>query len=277
MRALSPFFAIALLLVCKVGAEVVTTGNIEAVENVLQSVDEDAWIVWDCNNTLLKPSDQILRKENAELLKKLIRNRIFSALFSGKSYKELVGIQWDKSKKLLVHEGLPRLVRDLQSRGKTTFVLARMKNEKLGDVSAVELMAKKLQSFGFDFSKSLVGIQKGRLGNGRVICHDVGIVCGAVDKGSALKALIEHCKKRPSKIVLIDDSKRDVDDVARVVANLGIQCICVHWTATLRRAPGEPQLSKEVAETQLDVLIGEKIWLSDFEALGRLRSKKRAS
>lgn len=63
------------------------------------------------------------------------------------------------------------------------------------------------------------------------IRHEHGIFfVGNTSKAEVIKQLIAHRQNKPSKIIFIDDSKKHVDSVEKMMQEMGIECLAIHYT-----------------------------------------------
>ena len=75
------------------------------------------------------------------------------------------------------------------------------------------------------------------------------------------------------KIIFVDDKKKHIESVEKVVENLGILFVGIEYTA-VKDAKVEP-LNKARAEFQFEVLETEHKWLSDDKADVRMQSMRK--
>jgi hypothetical protein len=251
------------LFILPTEAEIVVTDDIDTLEAILRNTDENVVIIFDCDNTLIRPEDQILRPGSANTLSNLMKQTAKSK----EARKELEGIEWETAQKRLVDKRLPDIVRALQIAGKNVCVMTAMENERLGNVWSIDIRNNELRDFGFDFSRSCRWVcGEGYLGK-KLIYFRKGIICsGSHSKGLAVEMLIKKLWKKPPTIVFVDDSRKHVDDVSRAASGLGIRFVGVHWTAAREPIPGEVKFSMAIARKQIEVLMERKTWISDKEA-----------
>lgn len=107
-----------------------------------------------------------------------------------------------------------------------------MTNERLGDIDSIS----ELKEFGLDFSKSWKGLKSRYLG--QKSNYSCEVVCAKpFTKGKAIRLFLKYAKKNPKKIIFIDDSRRNIDEVEITMKKLGIDAVCVEYTKCQKVLP----------------------------------------
>ena len=74
MKKIVSFIFIILTCFHNIGfAEIIQTKDTKVVENILTSIDTDTLVIFDVDDVLMYPDDKILRTQNADACKELVK------------------------------------------------------------------------------------------------------------------------------------------------------------------------------------------------------------
>jgi hypothetical protein len=247
----------------------ITTDSIVDIKEQLQEADANTWVIFDCDDTLIRNKDQILRRKNELFLMTNAAALIALKGISPKKFKEMVKTVLQTAELTLVHDDLPKIVKNLQEKGVRVLVLTAMVNERFAAAQALDIRIKKLKSFGFDFSKGWETVSRKpfKKPSKESPRYRHGILCSEKRrKGEALKSFVKLSSKKPSKIIFVDDIEKNLEDVEKAAKELGIKFTGILYTAASRPLPNELPFSEEIGKFQLEYICDTGKWLSDEKA-----------
>jgi len=91
-----------------------------------------------------------------------------------------------------------------------------------------------------------------------------------IAKGDILKAFLQYIGWNPHHIIFIDDKHKHLESVENFCKQAGIAFTGFHYTA-VEKMPKTP-LNQQIANYQFKVLEQKNRWLSDREAITRLKN-----
>ena len=271
MKKIVSFIFIILTCFHNIGfAEIIQTKDTKVVENILTSIDTDTLFIFDVDDVLMYPDDKILRTQNADACKELV-----------KQLKQRVGkdeIQDVTSIILLARKNKPvdpkmiNLIKTLQTNNIKVLALTNCATGKFGLVPSTEnWRISELKSHGYYFYKSwpdlkdinLKPVMKDSNDASPVYKEGVLFVDQTGEKGAVLDAFLTSIKITPKRIVFIDDKSKNLVSVAEFAKQNNIEFIGIEYTKALEE---KEALNKNIAQLQFEVLEKEKKWISDTEA-----------
>lgn len=253
--------------------QIITTDSIDVLKFELSKSDINTLVVFDCDDVLIHKTDLILNKDNADKLKRYIRFAFIKHPFA---YFYLDSLKWIVLKncnQVVLHNDLPTLVAQIQDRNIKAVVLTAMINKTIDEGSFIDLRIDELYTFGFDFSKNWDNLKETALIEGKETpYYKKGIICsGHETKSSALGLFLKYSKFCPKKIIFIDDTRKNLEDVMAFSQKTGIEFLGIEYLG-YRKIPHKYSFSQERADFQIDNLITNKIWLSDEDAESKLKN-----
>lgn len=251
-------------------AEIIQTKDIKVIENVLASIDADTLVIFDVDDVLMYPEDKILRSQNADACKVLV-----------KQLKQRVGkdkIQDITSIILLARKNKPvdpkmiKLINTLQKNNIKVLALTNCATGKFGLIpNTKNWRISELKSHGYYFYKSwpnlkdinLKPVMKDSNDASPVYKEGVLFVDQTGEKGAVLDAFLTSIKIIPKRIVFIDDKSKNLVSVAEFAKQNDVEFIGIEYTKVLEE---KEVLNKNIAQLQFEVLEKKKKWISDIEA-----------
>jgi hypothetical protein len=245
-------------------AVVIETVDLEAVEQEILQLDEEALVVFDVDYTLLVSNDCVLgpagEKYRQEFNRKWRDHSDWERLIS----KILI-----KSQSSLVDEKVLSLIETLKKKKIKTMALTAMSTGKIGLIpNAVEWRINQLDSLGVNFDWSFPSLDAVTFhefkakGSPPVFKQGV-LASSSYPKGEVLIAFLREIGWKPSKVIFVDDRIEYIQSVELELGKKGIPLISFHYlgaTSTLL------DLDHQLADFQLDYLWQHGEWLSDEEA-----------
>lgn len=264
---------IFLCIICfQIDAIVITTNKITDIEIEFAKADNETLIVMDCNDVLIEPIDLVLTPVGKE-----IRNKVLKS--SQRTCEEMIAlgsIITMQSKSQLVHPKWPILIRVLQSRGIKVLSLTTCSANKFGYIDSMSnFRLNELLQFDIDFRKSWNNVNVIQFPAKRQTLYPYPkysypvfiygmLFADRADKGDILlKFLGKLPGKKFKKIIFIDDKISNVQSVKNKLAQINIEFIGIEYvySKTKKRSAFKEEKSKK----QLEILIKENRWVSDFE------------
>lgn len=231
-----------------------------------KDVDSSVLVLFDVDETLITPKDAILKKCNANIAQKLLREYHISYDIDFKSFEYFLSIIFAAAQFELVNDKSVALVYDLQERGIPTLAFTAAGTGKFGIIEKLENWRfDQLKNLGLDFQSFL----------GPLCLHwDAqypekaplffrGILFSSNQpKGIVLAEFLQKIKGNFSKIIMIDDKSKFLESVERSSQkeNIPFEGYLYHEYC---KYPCPIDL--EVAQYQFKTLIEEERWLSDKE------------
>jgi len=255
-------------------SQIITIDLIDSLKTELNKADLNTLVIFDCDDVLLHKTDSILKRDNADKLKKCINLACISHPFA---YLHMDSLKWIVLKnchRILVHNDLPSLVAKLQNRNIKVIVLTAIINKIIEDRNFIDLRIEELYKFGFDFSKNWNNLKETSLiDQEESLYYKKGIICsGHKSKNVALGLFLKYSEFNPKKIIFIDDTKKNLEDVKIFSQKAGIEFLGIEYLA-YKKISQNNYFSQRLADFQIDNLITNKIWLSDEEADLKLKIK----
>ncbi len=253
-------------------SRIITTDSIDVLKFELEKADINTLVIFDCDDTLLYKTDSILSKDNSDKLRRYIK---FAFIKHPLSYFYIDKLKWIVMKNCeqkLVHKDLLNLVTRLQSKNIKALILTAMINKTIDEGSFIDLRVDELYKFGFDFSKNWDNLKEIALIEGNETpYYKKGIICsGSGMKSSALRLFLEYSKFCPKKIIFIDDTKKNLEDIKTFSEKSGIEFLGIEYLG-YKYIPSKYPFSEKRAVFQIDYLIKNEIWISDEKAELKLK------
>lgn len=267
-------------------AESIKSANLFPLKNAFERADQTTLVIFDVDDVLLHPSDQILQKPNKPYLKEM--QVALETRTSTNEANVLYSIILQERQIVPVDPIMVSLLRELQSREVKTLVLTNCSTGQFGLIPAIEdWRIQELKCVGYNFSSSWKGLKPKRFdqllkykisskgfsqeSNEAPLFKEGVIFASNVPKGKALKAFLAYAQFKPNKIIFVDDKQKNLSSVEEVAAEIGISFEGLEYTAALENS--EPPLNKECAHLQFHILETEKKWISDEVAKNSIKNK----
>ena len=231
-------------------------------------------VLFDVDETLIIPEDQILRSSATDYRNKLLWP--YEKKISEKSLiEELHSIVFLARKPLIINPHSLPLIGAFQNKNCKVIALTAMNTGKFGYIPRLEeWRANELKSLGFNFTAAFPQLSEIHFQEYQQITYPPifyqGVLCSAdVSKGEALKAFLEQSGFKPDHVIFVDDLFVQLKSVESTLAALNIPFTGYHYLEA-SKLPGE--VNEEVVRLQFDHLYNQKEWLTDAQALKRLRT-----
>ncbi len=87
-----------------------------------------------------------------------------------------------------------------------------------------------------------------------------------------MKEFLNYAHFKPHRIIFIDDNREYLESVEEFAKEASIPYLGIHYTAALEKRKNMNAFNQKRAELQFEVLLKDKLWLSDSEADARMRN-----
>lgn len=251
--------------------------NIEDIKNLLnREANKETLVIFDVDDVLIIPKDQILQAQNRKRLEKL-NQRLEESVGKENAdiFYSIIFMQRDNGP---VDIKMKDIISELQSKGIKVLALTNCFTGSFGDIESMEdwrYYELKKHGYHFDLSwralkpKVFTGLEK--IGKGlsakssSMPVFKSGIVfTNAVSKGQALKAFLQYAGIRPHKIIFVDDKRKHLKSVEELAKSHNIPFIGIEYTAASNIPTSS--LNEKRADLQYKILEKAKKWISDSEA-----------
>lgn len=248
-------------------AEIIKTNDFALIEDILKKTNENTLVIFDVDDVILQPSDQIIRSPYKPHLLE-----IEAELATRYSPEEVLNL-----KTIAVYSQEPQLVDDrildslaiLKKNNVTTIALTYCPTGKYGKMESFEnWRIEKLKQLGVDFSTlnniSDQNFPEVYASNGIPLIKDGVIITALAKKGVVLDAVLKKEKLRPKRIIFIDDKLINLQSVQTTALKNNIAFLGIEYTVVKKGSKLEP-INKTRASKQFELLEKDHIWRSDKE------------
>jgi len=259
------------LLFANLSALIVEAPNLDPFEKELENVDQNSFVLFDVDETLLVPKDLILNPYAREIWNNFAKETIKNPIIvpPGKHHDEyFLGQVLSKIEYEVVDPKIVEIIRTLQRKNIKTIAFTKMPVGSLGIIPSMEdWRIEHLKKHQFDFSAAFPHFQETKinvLSTGISSLFKKGVLCAnKQDKGPVLTAFLEFIRWKPSKVIFIDNRFDYLKSVEIALEETGIEFIGFHYKDVENR----PRIVNDsLAKFQLMHLAQTGEWLSDQEA-----------
>lgn len=247
-------------------SEIIEMECFRRLDDLSKAPPKDALFIFDIDEVLIHARDQVLRPPHKA---KWLYDQIDSR-YSPEDAKDLSGYIWSDYLVQLVDVNLPRMISDLSRAGARPMALTAGWNGDLGNTeNHCDLRIDILKNYGIDFSKSFqhsdeIFFQELSFCEKTPSFKQGVIFACMLPKHDVLDVFLERMRFIPPQIHFIDDSLHNLIGMRDYCMKRGIDYYGYHYVGVERREL--MPLNDVRAKLQYDVVIREKMWLSDEEA-----------
>ncbi len=268
-RFLYVLFFVLLCFINTSFADILRTSDFRYIQNQILREDRNSLIIFDIDDVLLWPVDQILKLHNRQYLTG--RARVLGQRIASLAVQDLSSIVLLQHESRLVDPRMVSLIKRVQARGIKVLALTNCYTGPFGRMESLETWRiKKLKEFGYHFDRSwsledklFVELESKTSKQSPMFKRGVVFV-GSSSKGDALNVFLQYVDFKPKKIIFIDDQRKNLESVEMIADRLGIQFIGIEYVAA-QDSKMEP-LNEELIDLQFKVLETEHRYISDKEA-----------
>ena len=253
---------------------IIETKDFSTVYAVVNTSDQNTFVVFDVDEVLLTASDQVLQH-------KTYANEKLGAIAQQVSLPEfynLMSILFLQRKAKHVDPGFVSLLRELQNKKVRAIALTNCQTSGFGQMSSMKnWRLNELKNLDYHFDHSWQNTPEKIFEDlptefeGTFPIFDQGVLfTNNAPKGKVLKAFLDYQRYNPHQIIFIDDRFDYIDSVGEVAKEAAISYVGIHYTAAAADTGNSPDICEKRVSLQIEVLIKEKIWLSDKDADERM-------
>lgn len=264
MKIIRIFLLCVLLVSFNCFANIYEINSIDEMNPHLQSIGLNHLVIFDVDDVLIHPKDQLLRSCNKAHLNNLIKDS--ETKYSRDVSESIWSIMWNSHEVQFVEPSVAEIIHDLQAAGVTTIGLTKANTGKYGIIESIEKhRVKQLQELGIKFKaliedKNYLSLQcKHCLGTPS---HYQGIffTCG-LQKQLVLELALQDIGYIPERIIFVDDHIENLENISEYCKLNNIEFVGLHYVM-VARAPIK-QIDLEVVTQQINLLHTDKKWLPD--------------
>jgi len=264
MKIIRTFLACVLSVSFNCFANIYEINSIDKISFHLQNVGRNQLVIFDVDDVLIHPKDQLLRSCNKVHLNNLIKDS--ETKYSSDVSESIWSIMWNSHEVQPVEPSIAKIIHDLQESGVTTIALTKANTGKYGVIDSIEKhRVKQLHELGIMFrplinDKYYTSLQcKHCLGNPS---HYQGIffTCG-LQKQLVLELAIQDIGYVPEKIIFIDDHMENLENISEYCKLNNIEFIGLHYVV-VAKFPMK-QIDLGIVKQQINALNVDKKWLPD--------------
>lgn len=266
-------------------------GDIKKIDTLVQAqgdldkVDQQTLVVFDVDETLIKPTDAALQflwkpavfsKADVQWMTRLrakLRSYLTAAYSScpDQAFKKAWSQQLLKSSYVPIEPITVETIKKLQKRGIKVIALTACRAGRRGDIPALQQWRfDELKKLGIDFSDAFSFKEKWfdelPLNEGYHPMYYQGILMATytIPKGRVLASFLDYCGWVPKKILFFDDRKDYVESVVQAMRERGISCRGYWYCAAIHQ---KAKLNRSLVQVQFDYLMQHGKMISEQEAV----------
>jgi len=263
-------------------AEIIQANDITIIQKALKSADKDTLVIFDVDDVLLIPKDQILLAQNKKYLEEL--NSKLEQSVGQENANVFYSIIFQQRQNGPVDAKKSEVISGLQAKGIKVLALTNCFTGKFGNIKSMEdwrygELSKNDYHFDRSWPTLKAKIFEKTMDNGLSPKSNSnptffkGIVfTNSVSKGEALQAFLKYANFTPKKIIFIDDKKKHLETVENITLAHNIPFVGIEYTVA-NQIQNE-SLNTKRADLQYEILENEKKWISDSQADALLNSQK---
>lgn len=231
--------------------------TVEELYEVIESSPEDSLFIFDVDLVLTMPCDPCF-----QILTTVRHHSFIKPIFNSLEGGELdlcYALALMQGDQLFVEEKVPEILRAIHMKGFKAMALTALHVATIQGVTTTEWRLKELERLGIDFTKTFPEIAPFTLDifdshyGGRPTYQD-GVLFSHIvqDKGTVLKAFLDHVNYRPASLVFVDDVEENVKAVEAMARREDIPFHGVHYRGAYHFPT--PHVEESIAITQWQTL-----------------------
>ncbi len=247
--------------------QIIKTSDFNFIVEATKNVDQNTLIVFDVDEVLFQPKDQVLRAKFQQFIdkfEKIVHN--MSHPENQVDYHSLILLKRQISP---VNDGFINLIANLQNDNIKVVALTHCLSGEFGNIKSVaDWRLGELQNIGYNFVHSWPNLDEQILETNSAenveslpLFKQGVLFTNGTPKGLVLEAFLRYSGYVPNKIIFVDDLAVNIASVSEAAVRLNVEYIGIEYVAAdeLETAP----LNEKRAEVQLRKLISEREWLND--------------
>lgn len=256
----------------KVNSKIIHAPNLIEFEKTLKEADNKTLVVFDIDEVIFTSQDQVLHPNYRQYRDDFMEN--LNKKYNTLEIKKLTSIIYKTRKRNIIDPNILKIFDLLQDKRIMTLGLTHCPTGLMDEDTKFEhLRILDLKKFGINFHaispyQNELSISEMQSEHGSPLLYQGVVLTGLIEKGLVLEQILSKINLKPQKIIFIDDLIENLISVESISTKLGIEFIGFEYTAVKDTPLSE--FNEERARLQFDVLVKERIWLSDTEADRRL-------
>jgi hypothetical protein len=249
---------------------IVHAPDLDVIERQIDSLDENALVIFDVDCTLIAPKDRILGPCGEQHLFEILK-KINLSKEEAERLKSIVLLQGQSE---LLDARILNLLDLLKQKNIKVIALTALTPGKVGTIPDMEAWRiQQLASLGIYLEYSFPELSPMIIeGFGKPLsvapAYRQGVISSAdYPKGQVLSAFLRKINCRPSKILFVDDTLKQVESVENELNQENIEHVSFHYTAAKDRPC---QLDELLADFQVEYLSQHDEWLGEDEARDKM-------
>lgn len=252
-------------------ADILKTHDFTTMQQIVLNADHDTLVIFDVDDVLVQPADQIFQSRNKQYLLQL--DKELSSRVPPYKLEYIRSKIAFKQQEKLVDARILELLTNLRQNKINTVALTNCATGQVGKISKFEdWRVTRLAKLGIDFSAHNtlpdIYIDSVTPVEGKPTIKSGIVFTGYADKGAVLEAVLNKFSMRPKRIIFIDDKLQNLKSVEAVARQYNIEFVGVEYCVV--KTLQTEELNTERAKYQFLVLEREHYWLSDHEAEERM-------
>lgn len=262
-------------------ADTIKTSDFIKVKTILDQADQQTLVIFDVDDVLIHPFDQIIKSAYKSDYQKIIAGLIQKIGLKKTNIMQSQGLLQRQCGP--VDDRFIVMIQALQRKGIKVIALTNCETGKFEVVESLEdWRIKELNQKGYHFEQSWQNMDAKILDefipkdvietvkNPRPSLFKGGILfASALPKGEVLKAFFSYFQFKPTKIIFVDDKRRHVESVEKAAKDLHVQFKGIEYSAVydVEKKP----LDMKRIQFQFDTLEKTGRWMGDGKAQEHLR------
>lgn len=247
-----------------------------------KNLDENTLVIFDIDKVLQIKADpwergfDAERKKNETINSLFVEGSVLNEKLDRATRDKLWSIYAKSTKVSRVESDAPDIILALQSKAKV-ICLTRFFTGKLGLIPSMEeFRIHELKSLGYDFrnafpkNNNMIFNEFSYENKHPAFREGVLFTTLAVSKGDLLKAFLNRIHWKPKKVIMVDDTRGNLESVEDYLNSAGIPFVGYEYTG-YTKVP--KHFDKKLAEFQMKYLIDHEKWLDSDSAKKLMKDK----
>lgn len=240
--------------------------SFQEAQSELSTCNKDTLIVFDIDDTLLRPVDAVVNFAQYPYLFRLNILLSHPFLFMSKKWEYYASIVWKNIDWQLMQDDIPALI-DTLKRQCTVIALTAIETGRFGIIeNFIQWRKNLLKRFNINFDTQFGNAVFKTLPSYRANYPELAegvLYCNGISKGKVLGAFLDYAHLQPHTIIFFDDIEKNLISVEQMCKTRNICFIGFHYIR--KKQYITPWNGKRIL-FQIDHLIKNNQWLSDKDA-----------
>ncbi len=265
------FFTFINFIISSSFANIGSIASLNELSDHWEQANETTLIIFDVDEVLITTEDHFSHPYAKYIALPLMLKFILTS-HSKKETENSLSLSYLLTKKILIEDFSPSLIKKLQNNRVPVIALTHSATGPLGLIpEATTWKINLLKEYNIHFSLFEIDrlfIQNASQNKILPFLEQGVLFAEGHSKGAVLKAFFKQCNFHPLKVIFIDDSITNVEDVHFAMTSIGIECLSYQYTGANRFFKKEA--NKAILTYQFEYLLEKKQWLTDNEVQKKL-------